>query len=152
LFKKHTYFNKSLKIIVANNILRAKFFKTDISIKNITMKIRIKGNSLRYRLTKTDVEQFTLNGYIEETINFGSQTLTYALERSKNSGLMAIFDHNKITLLMPIPMATEWNSTERVGFEGIDKELFLLVEKDFKCLDNVAEDQSDNYPNPLLKT
>jgi len=26
-----------------------------------------------------------------------------------------------------------------------------LVEKDFKCLDNVAEDQSDNYPNPLAK-
>jgi hypothetical protein len=26
--------------------------------------------------------------------------------------------------------------------------LYLLVEKDFKCLDNVAEDQSDNYENP----
>ena len=28
------------------------------------------------------------------------------------------------------------------------KELFLLVEKDFVCLDNTFEDQSDNYPNP----
>jgi hypothetical protein len=31
---------------------------------------------------------------------------------------------------------------------GNDKYLFLLVEKDFVCLDNTVEDQSDNYPNP----
>ncbi|NNU33244.1 hypothetical protein HK413_02005 [Mucilaginibacter sp. S1162] len=116
------------------------------------MKIRIKGNSLRYRLTKTDVEQFSLNGYIEEIIDFGSQTLTYALERSGFNSLIATFDHNKITLLMPAKMATEWERTDRVGFEGFDNNLFLLIEKDFKCLDNVAEDQSDNYPNPLAKS
>ncbi|MES2375456.1 MAG: hypothetical protein V4553_02705 [Bacteroidota bacterium] len=115
------------------------------------MKIRIKGNSLRYRLTKTDVEQFSLSGYVEETIDFGSQALTYALERSELNILMATFDHNKITLLMPRNMATEWEMTDRVGFEGFDNDLFLLIEKDFKCLDNVAEDQSDNYPNPLAK-
>jgi hypothetical protein len=50
---------------------------------------------------------------------------------------------------MPITMVKIWDSTDRVGFEYQDKDLFLLVEKDFKCLDNVAEDQSDNYPNPL---
>lgn len=115
------------------------------------MKIRIKGNSLRYRLTKTDVEQFSLNGYIEETIDFCSQALTYALERSEFNALMATFDHNKITLFMPARMVTEWESANKVGFEGFDNNLFLLVEKDFKCLDNVAEDQSDNYPNPLAK-
>jgi hypothetical protein len=115
------------------------------------MKIRIKGNSLRYRLTKTDVEQFSTTGYIEEIIDFGSQALTYALERSNLNMLTATFDHNKITLLMPATMATEWDITDRVGFEGFDNNLFLLIEKDFKCLDNVAEDQSDNYPNPLAK-
>jgi hypothetical protein len=35
--------------------------------------------------------------------------------------------------------------------EGTEEKLHLLVEKDFTCLDNVTEDQSDNYPNPLLK-
>jgi hypothetical protein len=50
---------------------------------------------------------------------------------------------------MPDLMANEWALTERVGLEHQDNGLFLLVEKDFKCLDNVAEDQSDNYPNPL---
>lgn len=116
------------------------------------MKIRIKGNSLRYRLTKRDVQYFTKHGYIEETIDFGTQTLTYALEQHNLNVLMATFDSNKITLLMPGTMVAEWELTERVGFEGFDSDLFLLIEKDFKCLDNVAEDQSDNYPNPLLKS
>jgi len=50
---------------------------------------------------------------------------------------------------MPEAMADEWLVTDRVGFEYYENGLSLLIEKDFKCLDNVAEDQSDNYPNPL---
>ena len=113
------------------------------------MKIRIKGNSLRYRLTKRDVEQFSKDGYLQEVTNFGTQQLIYALQKSDQDKITASFQNNKITLSMPAAMATEWEQTERVGFEGQDNELYLLIEKDFKCLDNVAEDQSDNYPNPL---
>jgi hypothetical protein len=29
-----------------------------------------------------------------------------------------------------------------------DNSLYLLVEKDFVCLDETSEDQSDNYENP----
>jgi hypothetical protein len=36
-----------------------------------------------------------------------------------------------------------------VGFDDKNGPVQLLVEKDFTCLDNVEEDQSDNYPNPL---
>lgn len=115
------------------------------------MKIRIKGNSLRYRLTKTDVASFAENGYIEESIDFGSQALTYSLQKTGFNNLSAIFENNKITLFMPETMVNEWVLTEKVGFEYRQGELFLLVEKDFKCLDDVAEDQSDNYPNPLIK-
>ncbi len=114
------------------------------------MKIRIKGNSLRYRLTKSDVERFINNGYIEEIIDFGGQALIYALQQNQLNNLSAIFECNKITLMMPAKMVDEWGLTDRVGFEYQDNSLFLLVEKDFKCLDNVAEDQSDNYPNPLV--
>ena len=115
------------------------------------MKIRIKGNSLRYRLTKRDVELFSKNGYIEEAIDFGNHMLIYALQQNKLNNLSVIFENNKITLLMPKGMASEWELTDRVGFEYQYNNLFLLVEKDFKCLDNVGEDQSDNYPNPLSK-
>lgn len=115
------------------------------------MKIRIKGNSLRYRLTKVDVNTFSEKKYIEEAINFGNQTLWYALQQYDKDQLSATFTNTRITLLMPEAMANEWITTDRVGFEYQDEGLFLLVEKDFKCLDNVAEDQSDNYPNPLSK-
>jgi hypothetical protein len=113
------------------------------------MKIRIKGNSLRYRLTKTDVVKFSEKGYLEETITFGEQSLIYALKSAPITHLRADFDNSKITLLMPDPMVEEWTTTDRVGFENSNGPLYLLIEKDFKCLDNVMEDQSDNYPNPL---
>ena len=29
-------------------------------------------------------------------------------------------------------------------------EIFILIEKDFKCLDNTEEDQTDNFANPKL--
>jgi hypothetical protein len=54
---------------------------------------------------------------------------------------------------MPKSIADEWTESNEVGFQHIQilpngTELFLLVEKDFVCLDNTFEDQSDNYPNP----
>jgi hypothetical protein len=114
------------------------------------MKIRIKGNSLRYRLTKTDVENFDRDGYLEETTHFGAKIFKYALQRSVNNSLIADFNDNTITMYMPVTMALEWTSSDRVGYESNNSEMYLLIEKDFKCLDNVAEDQSDNYPNPLI--
>ena len=114
------------------------------------MKIRIKGNSLRYRLTRSDVDEFSATGYIEETTDFGMQTLTYAIQQNRLNNLSAMFENNKITLLIPENLVGEWRYTDRVGFEYQYKGLYLLVEKDFKCLDEVLEDQSDNYPNPRL--
>ncbi|AYL95062.1 DUF7009 family protein [Mucilaginibacter celer] len=112
------------------------------------MKIRIKGNSIRYRLTKTDVANFDRDGYLEETTSFGAQVFKYALQRSANTELAAGFNNNCITIYMPIDMAYEWTNTDRVGFESTGNQLYLLIEKDFVCLDNVTEDQSDNYPHP----
>lgn len=113
------------------------------------MKIRIKGNSLRYRLTRSEVESFGREGQIEETTNFGTAQLTYALKVTAAEELWVNFTHNKITLFMPDNMKTEWLNTDKVGFEYRTPQFYLLVEKDFQCLDTVAEDQSDNYPNPM---
>ena len=111
------------------------------------MKIRIKGNSVRYRLSMSDVARFGRDGYIEEIVDFGKTQLTYALQKSPAQGLDAEFMYNKIVVFMPYSWADELVETNRVGFEQKGA-LYLLIEKDFQCLDNVAEDQSDNYPNP----
>lgn len=113
------------------------------------MKIRIKGNSLRFRLTKSDVAQFAEYGYAEETTDFGNHVFTYAVQKNNLHNLSAVFENSKITLFMPEYMANEWANTDKVGFEYTENGLYLLIEKDFKCLDTIAEDQSDNYPNPL---
>jgi hypothetical protein len=121
------------------------------------MKIRIKGNSLRYRLTRSEVQELAAKGLVEERINFGAAALTYALCTTDGGELSATFADNRIVLYLPAVFIDVWLHTDKVGFDhrmpvdGTDEHLFLLVEKDYTCLDKVDEDQSDNYPNPLLK-
>jgi len=115
------------------------------------MKIRIKGNSIRYRLTKGDVDRFSKEGYLEETVDFGQTQLIYCLKLADEQDISANFNEGKITVLMSSKIAHEWTTTDRVGFENHSGSLYILIEKDFKCLDLVAEDQSDNYPNPNYK-
>lgn len=119
------------------------------------MKIRIKGNSIRYRLTKTEIDNFGKRGFLEERTDFlNGPSFLYRLEKKTGiDDLEAAFDGNTIRVFIPEKIAEEWTTTDRVGFEnkmkiGEDKELFILVEKDFVCLDHTFEDQSDNFPNP----
>ena len=119
------------------------------------MKIRIKGNSIRYRLTKTEIANFGKNGYLEERTVFpNGLAFYYCLEKRPGIvNLIASFADNRITVFVPESITQEWTTTEIVGFNntvplGEGEELFLLIEKDFVCLDHSFEDQSDNYPNP----
>lgn len=115
------------------------------------MKIRIKGNSLRYRLTKSDMYRLSNEGYLEDRTDFGGRILIYVIQKTQDSQLSAFFNDNVICLQMPAVMIAELKDTDRVGFESDEGNLRLLVEKDFTCLDNVDEDQSENYPNPLAE-
>jgi len=119
------------------------------------MKIRIKGNFVRYRLTQTEVKTLGETGYLEEETHFDAgQKFGYALAAKEGiSDLQASFEGGKITVFIPSGFAKNWFAEERVGFENEVKvtpgiSLKLLVEKDFVCLDDSEEDQSDNYPNP----
>lgn len=119
------------------------------------MKIRIKGNSVRLRLSRTEVDTFGQNGYIEEKTDFGGSELTYALSSNQTEHMMADFKNHVITIYIPEAWKDEWVNTERIGYKaemslGDGKNLYLLLEKDFKCLDESIEDQSDNYDNPLI--
>lgn len=118
------------------------------------MKIRIKDNSVRLRLTKSEVDAFKLNGQVSAQINFGSTQLTYSLQVYNEPNLTAAFKENKITVFMPKSMQQDWVNTNWVGYDAHmplnnNQTLFILVEKDFKCLDGTTEDQSDMYENPL---
>jgi hypothetical protein len=118
------------------------------------MKIRIKNNSVRLRLTKTEVEKLKTIGHYEEQTEFGEATFVYRLERYDAQELNASFKNNCITIYMPIKDAKEWYDIDKVGYSNEielpnGSTLNILIEKDFVCLDETVEDQSDNYPHPL---
>ncbi len=118
------------------------------------MKLRIKGNSIRLRLSKSEVEKFPDTKYIEECTSFGNNFFVYALKcKNDSKELSADFKDGKITVFIPEIFIKDWAVNNVVGFnsqietrnpEGLN----ILVEKDFKCLDETEEDQSDNYENP----
>ncbi|MBK8521083.1 MAG: hypothetical protein IPL54_09420 [Chitinophagaceae bacterium] len=118
------------------------------------MKLRIKGNSLRIRLTKTEVNTIATNGYLEAETLFVNNKLVYALQRvDEGNALTAAMEGNKITVFVPSALTKDWPANNIVGFEANmpladNKTLYLLLEKDFVCLDHTNEDQSDNYENP----
>lgn len=119
------------------------------------MKIRIKGNSIRLRLTRTEVEKFRNDGFLEEITEFGNTDFFYALQaREEISTLEASFNNGVMTMYAPEFIRKEWADNETVGYDhkmdiGDGKSLYLLLEKDFKCIDAaVTEDQTDNYEHP----
>ena len=118
------------------------------------MKIRIKGNSIRLRLSKTDVAKLGTTGWLEEQTSFGKNKFAYALKAVDNGNeLSASFDDGTITMFIPKILIKDWPVNNIVGFDSTLKltetdSLYLLVEKDFACIDETVEDQTDNYENP----
>jgi hypothetical protein len=118
------------------------------------MKLRIKGNSIRFRLNKSDVQQLSSEGYLEECTHFGNATFTYAIQSDEaNAPMHARLETNKIILQVPETFVKGWPENDEVGLKGNmilpdGEDLRMLVEKDFVCLDDTEEDQSDNYQNP----
>ncbi len=56
-------------------------------------------------------------------------------------------------MFVPAELLKNWPDNNVVGFNtkmavAEYTTLYLLLEKDFVCLDETAEDQSDNYENP----
>jgi len=118
------------------------------------MKIRILENSVRFRLTRPEVHTLCTKGFIENQTNFDTNVFTYAVRMVADSEkLSAQFRDNMVTLNLPQSLGNNWHQTEQVGFSETmnfknNGSLSLLLEKDFACLDEQLEDQSDNYPNP----
>ncbi len=120
------------------------------------MKIRIKGNTVRYRLSKTEVLQLTETGGLKEETEFLNGSLVYAIRQVESGELAAEFSQQVITLKVPGSLLKGWADTEQVGIDGYmplpgGNKLYLLLEKDFKCIDLATrEDQSDYFENPQL--
>lgn len=120
------------------------------------MKLRIKGNSLRIRLSKTEVDLLSSGSTLEDGTSFGKSRFVYLVQPvEKGNALSASYDEGAITMYVPQLLLQNWPHNSVVGFDALmpvsdSEDLYLLLEKDFKCLDADAtkEDQSDYYDNP----
>jgi hypothetical protein len=122
------------------------------------MKLRIKGNSIRIRILKSEVERFAAEGRVVDEISFGTSALRYSLQASSDAeAVQARFDDNDIAIVVPEALASEWTTSEMVGFDveqpiAGGETLSILVEKDFVCIDRPDDpDRADAYPNPSLE-
>jgi hypothetical protein len=117
----------------------------------------MKGNSVRIRLTRPEVERFRREGYIETNTAFVSNVFTYALQVMPNdysNELSADFRDCILTLYIPERLAEQWTGSDIAALEtsmDVDngEKLDLLLEKDFKAVDEPVEEESENYQNPL---
>jgi len=118
------------------------------------MKLRIKGNSIRMRLNKTDVSKLAENGSLVEETQFPGNKFIYALQAVEGAAkLSATMNNNTLILQVPRAFVLDWPANDVVGLDAkmpvsATETLYLLIEKDFVCLDETTEDQSDNFENP----
>ena len=68
--------------------------------------------------------------------------------------IVALYDEDRIKVLVPMSILTPWLETEQVGMQAEQRldngeTLKILIEKDFKCLTiREGEDESDAFPHP----
>ncbi|MEJ0000640.1 MAG: hypothetical protein WDO13_16640 [Verrucomicrobiota bacterium] len=125
------------------------------------MKLRLQSNSVRLRLKRAEVAALTKIGRVEEKIILGSgddDVFTYVLELSQDAPApRATLQKNRILVEVPVATATQWAAGDDVGISatvsvGGGRELAVLVEKDFACLNGPEEQNRDTFPNPLAGT
>jgi hypothetical protein len=120
------------------------------------MKVRISGNKIRFRLRKQEVSALEEKGTLTEVLEFGSSAgdqLIFILQSSESPESKIEFNLGTTTVLLPKGVAEELSQTDRVGFDfdintGMDKSVYVLIEKDFNCLDGSDADNEDTYANP----
>lgn len=114
---------------------------------------------MRLRLTKSEVARFAEKGLVEEAIEFGfapPRRMIYALQTAATAEkVSAAFDDNRLSVSIPKSEAEKWTGSNQIGIEarqslGEEKDLRILIEKDFACLETrPGEDEADAFPHPL---
>lgn len=119
------------------------------------MKIRIRGNSIRYRLDKADIATLEVQGKVEEETCIGAGALHFCIRARTDIQQPAIrLEGTAVHLSIPAEQVQAWTGSNLTGFDAVitnpdGSVLKLLVEKDFKCLTERDEDESQAFDNPL---
>lgn len=118
------------------------------------MKIRIRGNNIRYRLDKQDIAALQQTGKIDADTIIGAQKLHFCVKAKDIANASVKLEAFGLHLSLPLQQVRQWAETDQVGIEQElpnqdGSVLKILVEKDFKCLTERNEDESQAFDNPL---
>ncbi|NME72491.1 DUF7009 family protein [Flammeovirga aprica] len=117
------------------------------------MKLRLLDNSIRLRLNKVDLDTLYNDGEVWTVSQLGKTTFSYGV-RSVEQGEMSVeMEDNRLQFRLNVDQIKEWHSSNKVGYSSVQENedgssLKLLIEKDFKCLTDRDEDESNNFENP----
>jgi len=106
------------------------------------------------RLTRPEVSKLVHEGLIEEITPFPGQSFRYAVERSdKVQYLQVTYQDHCIRMVVPEALIRDWDTNDTISIDASmpgesASSIYLLLEKDFQCLDASHGDQNDNYVNP----
>ena len=119
------------------------------------MKIRILGNAIRLRLSQTEVKTLAEKGKVSEETYFPiltSDVLRYSVEKNIGEGISGRFEDGHIRIYANEKMVDDWAKSDQISMEDrinhSSGHITYLIEKDFKCLTERSEDESDLFPNP----
>lgn len=114
------------------------------------MKIRIKGDTIRLRLSQGEVDTIGKFQTVSEKTHFADNVFTYSLSVSADSEhITAKYHNNEIEVFIPKKLASTWTTSDLVGLQSEENQTpSILIEKDFQCLTERGEDESDLFANP----
>jgi hypothetical protein len=122
------------------------------------MKLRVSDNTVRVRISQSELAELKAFIPVRLKVDFPVKAqLSCQLIPSKVDTLGCTFSSSTISIFIPESTIATWNSSTFVKLERTldlenGKELFILVEKDFKRLSNrEKEDESDLFTNPRKK-
>jgi hypothetical protein len=95
-----------------------------------------------------------------DLLEFGAERedrLEFKLETAEVLEPQIQYSNGATTVLLPRMVVEEFIQTERVGFDfdintGRERSVYVLVEKDFSCLDGSDADNDGTYVNPNEQT
>jgi hypothetical protein len=116
------------------------------------MKLRFHAGSLRLRVSQSEVSRLAAGGRVEEAVTFApGQVFTYSLDSGPVADVTATLQENRILVSIPTARAASWAGSDETGVSSTGGNLRILIEKDFQCVHPQSEDQTDSFPNPLVK-
>ncbi|MDQ3142901.1 MAG: hypothetical protein M3Q56_11720 [Bacteroidota bacterium] len=122
------------------------------------MKLRTAHNSLRLRINQLELETLRQAKKLFDYVQFTeheNDRIEYEIRSSLIPEILVQFAKNRITVEIPEFLFNQWTETDLVGIDHTivltdGLRLFVLIEKDFKCLTpRMNEDEALNFENPL---